>query len=433
MKAQRIKELEQENAELKNKVLELQDFNHVTDIEGDDDFPSNVNEYLESVEKIAIQESEGLKSSNVLVDGMKHYDVNDGSVIEKSVIKMAESYAFDRDAWDKTPIDPTAVVKYWNNWEKRQYGVTVRRDDIRKIVANKGVSVDDFVTEILDTLTQGEGKEDYALQIRLLFNADFKDYSSVLGGYPKSIKGVTYALRNMYNHMKATNNDMTVHNYASATPAENIRIGVSSDLLNLIDVTELANVFNLSKEELFGKLVIFDLSILKEYGYTDEQIRALQYRAFVYDVNALIKGVRLREITTDMSGKGRFTNYYLTVDRLFAHCGLFKGAYINCIDACLTARADIIGEPSTVTVTDTLSHASTENPITSLVKYEPYRKHYVCDDGYNLLGESAVASVSMGNQVLENAITIADDGKSADVNVDLVSDNLVITLTAVAD
>jgi len=431
-----IKALKKENDELQHKILELEDFksNETTSEEGSADFPVTVNEYIASVEKIAIQESEGLKSANKLDDGMKLYDVNDGSVIEKSVVAMAKSTMFDRDAWDKTPVDPTAYARYFNNWEKRQYPVTVRRDDIRKIVANKGVSVDDFVTEILDTLTQGEGNEDYINQVLLLQRANFIDFRSNLGGIPKTMKGVIYALRKAYNHLKANNNDMcSLHNETCASRESDIRIAVSSDLLNLIDVVELAHVFNLSKEELFGKLVIYDLTVLKEKGYSEESIKLMSTRAFIYDINSIIKGVRLREITKDESGKGRFVNFYLTVDRLYAHCGLFKGCYINCAEACISALNDVIQDPTMKTVTDTLSHVTSDDPQTEVELYGSYNKSYTCAEGYNLNGEGAVATATMGSARLEGVITISEDGKHADINVPVVSDNLTITLTAVAD
>lgn len=432
-KSKQIKALEKENAEIKGKLIDLMDFANSTSKEGAGTFPVNEDEYIGAVETLCIQEMKGLKSSNILEDGMRKYEVNDGKVIEKSVMKMAQANAFDRDAWDKTPIDPSAYVKYWNNWESRQYGVTLRTNDIRKIIANKGLSAEDVATIVLDTLTQGEGKDDYIDQVKLLFSAEFKNYSSNLGGEPKSIKGVTYALRDMYNHLKSDNNDMTEHDWVSSTPASDIRIAVSDKLLNLIDVTELANVFNLSKEELFGKIVVFNLSILKELGYSDQEIEVASYRAFVYDVNALFEATRLREFSKDISGKGLFTNFYLTVEKLHGHTGLMKGAYLNCAVACINAKNDIIQAVTTVTVTNTLSHVTAEKDITSFEKYARFNNRFICGEGYNLLGEGAVATVTVGGTAVEGAVTIAEDGKSCEVAIPVAYDNIVITLTAVAD
>jgi len=398
-----------------------------TDIEGASTFPVTENEYIESVEKIALQHCKGLASSNAFADGVRKINVTDGSVLEESVIKMAEKNAYDRDAWDKTPIDPKASIKYFNNWISAQYGVTIRRDDLRKIVSNKGVSVEDFATIILNTLTNGEDKDAYVDIVELLYKADMANFSNIAlsGKAPKTMKGVVYALRKMFNHLKATNNDLTSHDFASSTPIADIRIAISDEVMNLIDVTEFAHIFNLSKEELMGKLVIFNLSVLKEYGLTDEQINAMQYRIFAYDINALIEAERLRDITKDESGKGRFVNFYLTVDKLHAHNGLMKGCYLNVQKACENALEEIVESNESVKVTYDMVNVSGKE-ISSVEKYDKYGNTFTCEEGYVL--DDATITITMGNTVLTNVATISEDKKSVVVAIASVTDALTITI-----
>ena len=97
---------------------------------------------------------------------------------------------------------------------------------------------------------------------------------------------------------------------------------------------ELANVFNLEKEALFGKLVVVDVDDLTD--------RANDYKAIVYDRKAFGKATRLYEYSQDVSGRGLFTNHYLTVDRAYFHNGLFKAARIDASAAATAARGELI-------------------------------------------------------------------------------------------
>ena len=161
-------------------------------------------------------------------------------------------------------------------------------------------------------------------------------------GTPKNAKGILYALREMYNIVKATNKiGLPSDGILQATPVEDIRIAVSESVLNLIDVVELANIFNLSKEELFGKLVVlpYDETTVESGG---EEIENFDCVAFVYDRKALGRGTRLFEYSQDVIGKGLYTNHYLTTERCYFYNKLFKMCFIDLSTAVLAERADIL-------------------------------------------------------------------------------------------
>ena len=195
---------------------------------------------------------------------------------------------------------------------------------------------------------------------------------------------------------------------------------------NLIDVKEWAEVFNLQKEELFGKLVVVDVDDLSDHTY--------DYFVFVYDRKALGRATRIFDYTQDIIGSARYTNHYLTVERAYFHNGLFKGAYLDCTEACDTEKATIITAPTSYTVTKTLSHATTTSTVASVARNEAYSAVFTVASGYTLDDNSAVATVTMGGtDISTSAIVVSEDGTTATVNVPHVTGNLVVTVTAVAE
>ena len=306
----------------------------ITTLTGSGKFPLLENEVYGLVETIASQNIRAAASSNRINDAFYEYDVTDGSVIEEAVIAMAEKQDFvNTGAPDLKPVDPTLYVKYFNNWEKAQFETSTRITDIRTIIANKGVGFEEVVSQIIGTLTEGEGYYDYKKERDIIANADVGvDVSAALfgGQVPANAKGIIYCAREMYNAIKATNQYGGVP-YPHATPVEDVRIAISESVLNLIDVTELANVFNLSKEELFGKLVVLP------YDEDGDESKLL-----VYDRKALGRGTRLFEYSQDKIGKGLYTNHYLTTDRIYFYNQLFKAFKLDVSKAVAAAKASLL-------------------------------------------------------------------------------------------
>ncbi len=316
----------------------------VTTLIGSDTFPVNANDVYGLVETLAVQNIRAVKSSNRIEDAFYDYVVDNGAVIEEAIIAMAEKQNFVKTgAPDLSPKDPTLDVKYFNNWEAKQFQTTIRRSDIRKIIADKGTGFDEVVSGILATLSEGEGYDDYKAMRDILNDAtnvgyDMSAEGGIFAGFePKNMKGVIYCMREMYNALKATNKvGLASDGILQATPVEDIRIAVSESLLNLIDVVELANVFNLTKEELFGKLVVIPF----EASASDYDAG----RIVVYDRKALGRGTRLFEYSQDVIGKGLYTNHYLTTERCYFYNKLFKCITLNANSAIEAEKATILKE-----------------------------------------------------------------------------------------
>ncbi len=315
----------------------------IAGLTGSDTFPVNANDVYDLVETIAVQNIRAVKSSNRIEDAFYDYVVENGAVIEEAIIEMASKQAFVKTgAPDLSPKDPNLDVKYFNNWEAKQFETTIRRSDIRKVIADKGTGFDEVVSAILATLSEGEGYDDYKAMRDILNDKQNVGYDmSAQGGIfaglePKNMKGVIYCMREMYNALKATNKvglDAT-NGILQATPVEDIRIAVSESLLNLMDVVELANVFNLTKEELFGKLVVIPFEAdAQDYDAG---------RIVVYDRKALGRGTRLFEYSQDVIGKGLYTNHYLTTERCYFYNPLFKCVSLDCNTALTAEKATIL-------------------------------------------------------------------------------------------
>lgn len=305
---------------------------------GTDQFPTNVNDVYNLIETIAIQEIRAVQSANRLVDATFDYDVENGQVIQSAVIEMAKSTAYNKNAYDRAPKDPTVHVRYFSDYKNTQFETTIRRDDIRRIIANRGVGVEDVIAQIISTLTSGESHEDFIDTRDLILNDFVPDYSTILGGTPKNLKGVIYAARNMYNHLKSDNSDLTEgagteNAYVSSTPAQDIRVAMTESLLNLIDVVELANIFNLTKEELFGVMVVIPDSDLPAEK---------KYKVVVYDRKSMGKALFTYDFTQEPVAKGRFLNQYLTVSRCYFYNELFKACQLDCTQAAQLAFGEII-------------------------------------------------------------------------------------------
>ena len=303
---------------------------------GSNNFPANENDFLKAVETIAVQNIRAVENTNVIEDAFYDYEVEDGKVIEEAIIEMAEAQAFVPTAEgqqpDLSPLDPTLHIKYFDEWTEKQFKTTLRRDEIRAIIA-RGESAEAVASRIMGTLTSGEGDYDYTQMRGVIEDATVgvNAVTDVLGNKkPKNMKGVMYAIRKMFNAIKATNTKGGVP-CKQGVPVNEIRIAISEDVLALIDMVELANLFNLSKEEILGKVA--RLPYDANYAGT---------RVLVYDRKALGRGTRIYDYSQDILGLGRYSNHGLTTSRAYFYNSLFKALYLDVSDAVTSAEAEIM-------------------------------------------------------------------------------------------
>lgn len=311
-----------------------------TPVNGSVNFPATPNNFLAAVETIAQQNVRSVVSTNKIEDAFYEYEVKDGKVIEEAIIAMAQRQAFVPTAAgaqpDLSPLDPTLYIRYFNNFEENQFKVTKRPDEIRAVIA-RGMSEENLAAEILATLTAGEGDYDYA-QMRAIIEDSTNvgvDASAALfaNKVPQNAKGIMYALRVMFNAIKGTNTIglATGISTKQGVPVEDIRIAVSENVLALIDMVELASLFNLSKEEIYGKIVMLPY----DSNYTGN-------RVLVYDRKALGRATRTFEYGQDNMQLARYTNFGLTASRAYFYNPLFKCLSLDISTAVAAAEAGLI-------------------------------------------------------------------------------------------
>lgn len=305
------------------------------------DFPVTENAAYTAVETIAKQNIRNLKSTNKIIDGLYYDDVDYGTVVEEAVINRAAKQVFNKDkCWcDGKPVDPIFNVRYFQNWTPVQWETAIRDRDIRAIITRNGTAtVESVAAEIMDTLTQGEGRDDFEKERGLILSTTAKDYSTIIGGKPANMDGVLFALRDMYNQIRYDMPGYTVVNQSSATPDSDIRIGISDKLMALLDVTKLANLFNLEKAEIMGKIVVIPVADLTASEW---------YKVIVYDRKRFNRYTRL--YTYDQSPKqpGQFVKAVLTTERMYFENPLYKAVQMD-MTAAATAVMNTIITPNSV-------------------------------------------------------------------------------------
>ena len=311
-----------------------------TPINGQNTFPVTANAFLAAVETIARQNVRAVESTNKIEDAFYEYEVKDGKVIEEAIIAMAAAQTFTPTPTgnqpDLAPLDPSLYIRYFNNFEEKQFKVTKRPDEIRAVIA-KGMTEEALAAEILATLTAGEGDYDYS-QMRAIIEDNVNvgiDASAALfsNGVPQSAKGIMYAIRRMFNAIKGTNTIGLGAGLSTkqGVPVEDIRIAISEDVLALIDMVELASLFNLSKEEILGKIVMLPY----DSNYSG-------CRILVYDRKALGRATRTYEYGQDIMQLGRYSNHGLTTSRAYFYNPLFKCLSLDVSTAVATEEGQLI-------------------------------------------------------------------------------------------
>lgn len=329
----------------------------ITPPTGSIEFPVNENLAYQAVEAIARQEITNAKSTNRIYDGVYELEVDEGTVIEQVMLGLAEKQAFDRDRVGVQLKDPKTYVRYFNNFEVSQYLTTIRDRDIRAIITGTGPATKESVAgDIIDTLTQADGHDDFVNTRGLILATDAYDYTAELGGAPKTMEGVLFALRDMYNQIRYDNTEYTSTGEIMSTPENDIRIAISDKMMALIDVVALANIFNMSKADIIGKIVIVPVGDLENSEW---------WKVIVYDRKRFNRATRLYEYLQMPKQPGLSVTTYLTVERAYFESELFKATQLDCLTAAQAKynelfQADIPVNSITVTAAGSASSVDIE-------------------------------------------------------------------------
>ena len=300
-------------------------------VNGEDYEPTTIEELGGMIGKIAasvIRENTTEQHLAVFDKGL----VENGDTIEEAVVLLAESQAYDREGAHTLDRETSTkfAVKYFKNWTPKTFKKTVDFSELRKVLIGSK-SVSDESAKVVSSTTEGDKQEQYE-DIRdmmawgrqsadggtgaCLVNAETVAYDDVNDSI--DYKQTLIAMKDAISGMKFTNTSFNVANIKRRTRAEDIYILMPYKLKNRIDVEELAGVFNLDKAEIKDRIIETDM--VNENGY---------YYIYIVDKFAVLDYTRLYEMLNQLNAEGRFWNYYLHTDRLYALSGLFDACYIK--------------------------------------------------------------------------------------------------------
>ncbi len=272
------------------------------------------------IEKVAKVTLDNVQSVNPLAELDKGVVVN-GTMIEKTLQLLAESFAYNKDAVDVFAKKNNNTITYYHDvWNRRQFQETAEDFEIRKILRSGDVDrLNDFIAVKIASLTEGANHEDF-LAYKKMFKAVAEDATNPLvecGDIDdtSTMKDVLIAITNAVKSFTFVNDTYVQAGVATRTPLENIRIAIPYSLINRIDITTLANIFNLEKASMLARIIEID---------TEDDI------IYIFDKNAFGSYISVNEFTQQYNPKGLYMNYFLTQDKMFYFCPFFKATYLDC-------------------------------------------------------------------------------------------------------
>lgn len=277
------------------------------------------------IEKISKQVIMGVQSTNKMqwIDKGK---VVHGVAIEQAMVELAEGYDWKAETQDGSnlnkPSYPKIVLKYFAEWNGRQFKTTVSDTQIQKIILAGGRDAD-LAQKVVSSLTEGEGDEDYKYSKGLLLDgiqgkniipygtAD-SDGTITPTVVPVSADLIT-TIKDISDDFGFVNTNYVAANYRTRTPFDRLHLIMPFKVYNKLNVDVLASLYNLEKAELLKKITLIDEGS----------------KVFIVDEFGLVKHTRLYKMTSKYVEDGLYSNYWLTVDRMYGTSGLFKMAYIE--------------------------------------------------------------------------------------------------------
>ena len=226
-----------------------------------DSFAARANQFLTAlVNKIVYQKVEHMRFSNPFkkYDG---YPVNYGETIENVYVDRALGYEFDKDATN--PFEkksPNVTSLYVSINYEMQYCVTIQDSLIRRCALNE-YGFMRLIDSILQSLITGRSVDEYLATIIMLNNediyADGIEELDVSSGSDDTEKYgmVTEKIVGVYHDFALPSIDNNAKGVMQVTAPEDTLLVIKQSVLDKIDLTFLAGLFNLSKVDMMKKII----------------------------------------------------------------------------------------------------------------------------------------------------------------------------------
>ena len=275
--------------------------------------PNLTNATYPLLDKIFRSDMEIAREENRLKDLYKGSVENNGAVLEQILVELATPYEFDKTATTHIFGDNGNGIhaKYYTKWNEEQTARTLYKYEIRKCIA-RGQSAEDIAQSMVLACLNGDNNKIYTDLKGLLVVAEgyatASDYqTNVVNG---DIESLLEAVKNTIDQMTFNNNKYCL--YANKTPLDNIRLAMSYELYNKIEM-KLANVLNLSKVEIKEKTYIIDTPAT-EGTYTID----------IFDINSVGFITNNTDSYTEEIKPQRKIQFYYDNDKMYYYCDFFK-------------------------------------------------------------------------------------------------------------
>lgn len=246
------------------------------------------------------------------LEGFYKGETEDGRILEQLFIEMAEPYSFTKgdSQYVFNGNDAGLHFKYFGDWTYEQSNKELYDYKVREMLSNKK-SYDDIASGIVASLVNGDNNKIYTAMKGLLLaaKAEMTPYEVAT---VNNTEDLLLQIRNAISDFEFVND--TYSAYAHKTNKDNIRIIISAKLVNLIDVTKLANTLNIDRAEMDA--------LFWKVDTTDNVI-------YIVDVNALGYFTKNTEGYSERIRPMRKSIFYYDRDKLYYYSNLFKATYIT--------------------------------------------------------------------------------------------------------
>lgn len=304
-------------AEVWNGGLEPQDYT-----------PNTIEEMGGMIGKVAFQVIRNANAVNPLYVFEKAR-VENGDTIEQVVIKMATARDYDSTGANAlTRKQVEMAVRYFKDWKREVFDTSVDIPEIRKVLLGS-MGASDVASKIVASLGEGETDNVFSKTKALLkwgrqsadggTGAVLKNYGTIaLKDGAIDYEEFLIAVKDTVKGMQFANADFNTAELKRRTLNEDIYIVMPYKLKNRIDVSDLANAYNLDKKEIANKIIEVDTGTESRYQYV-----------YIVDKNAILDFLRLYEMADQKNADGLFWNYFLHTERLYGISPLFDCGYLK--------------------------------------------------------------------------------------------------------
>lgn len=280
-----------------------------------------------AIQTIGEQVIESADAGNPLAAFDKGY-LDTGTIVEKILFNVAESTAYNKNANSgHTPVYPTPVVAYLNDWTAKDFWTAVNEDEARTVLV-KGGDVADITARVIGTLNNGEIDEDFTN-----YKALFKKFKDTAGwhsagqiiGQSTGIPALLNDIRNVVKGMTFKNTKYTqAQNYSYRVPRDEIRIVMPYEVVNAIMLSAdkmemLSRIFGLDADEIGDRIIETD----------DPANSDGTYNIYVTDVKTFGKWTRARALNSAYNLAAGAQEYKLHTEAMFAYVKNFKAACLT--------------------------------------------------------------------------------------------------------